>query len=117
MKISALPPFIIIGLLCMTLSCKKKDNNETTPFTKDGLHGYSQKGPFVNGSTLTIYELDASYTQTGNSFNTQIKDNLGTFELPGISLQSSYAKLKADGFYFNEIKNANSASPITLYAF
>lgn len=102
----------IIGLV----SCKKDKETAVSTFTKDKISGSSQKGPFLNGSSLTVFELDAAYSQTGNSFNTQILDNLGSFEVNNLSLVSPYTKLKADGFYFNEITNANSISPITLYA-
>lgn len=107
---------IIITFLFATIlvACKEKDDEPT--FTKDKISGVSQKGPFLNGSSLTVYELDENFAQTGQSFNTQILDNLGSFELNNISLLTQYAKLKADGFYFNEIKNSNSVSSITLYA-
>ncbi|MGZ3863824.1 MAG: hypothetical protein ACXVPN_01780 [Bacteroidia bacterium] len=112
--IKVLPVLIAIVLL----SCKKDSKvvPPAQPFTKAKVSGLSQKGPFLNGSALTIYELDASFAQTGKSFNTQILDNLGSFEINNISLVTQYAKLKADGFYFNEVSNANSGSPISLYA-
>jgi len=107
---------ILILLLIFLFSCKK-DENTQTQFEKDKIIGVSQKGPFVNGSTMTVYELDAIFNQTGKSFNVQIKDNSGTFELTNISLLTNYVKLKADGFYFNEVRNTNSQAPITLYAY
>jgi hypothetical protein len=112
---------IVITLLATTIlffSCKKKDKEDTTTptFTKDKISGVSQKGPFLNGSSLTVYELDEYFAQTGKSFNTQILDNLGSFELSNITLLTHYAKLKADGYYYNEINNTNSIGPITLYA-
>ncbi|MDP3444043.1 MAG: hypothetical protein Q8T08_14400 [Ignavibacteria bacterium] len=101
----------------IAMSLMACDKNENPSFTKAKIEGLSQKGPFVNGSSLTLFELDDSYAQTGKSFNTQIVDNLGSFELSNIGIQTSFAKLKADGYYFNEIKNTNSASSIALYAF
>ena len=99
------------------VSCKKDDKETVTTFEKDKISGSSQKGPFLNGSALTVLELNAyDFSQTGQSFNTQILDNLGSFEIANLSLVSPYAKLKADGFYFNEITNANSIAPISLYA-
>lgn len=92
-------------------ACKKESS-----FTKEKIEGYSQKGPFINGSSLTFYELDENLTQTGKSFNTQIIDNSGSFEISNISIETSFVKLKADGFYYNEITNTNSSSSITLYA-
>lgn len=113
---------VITSLLSLILFSCSKDNVEISPgpkvetFTKALIDGKSQKGPFLNSSSLTLFELDNSFTQTGNVFNTQILDNLGSFQLNNINIQTSYAKLKADGFYFNEILNSNSTAPITLYA-
>ena len=88
----------------------------TAPITKDKVSGYVQKGPYLNGTSVTIYELDANLNQTGKTFNTQISNNYGLFELSNISFASQFVELKADGYYFNEVSGSNSASPITLYA-
>ena len=93
---------------------KEKDTSNT--FTKEKLIGYLQKGPFVNGSSLTVFELDGNYSQTGKSFSTQILDNTGAFGLSNINIISNFVKIIADGYYFNEVGNSNSQAPITLYA-
>ncbi|MCE9540694.1 MAG: hypothetical protein K8R85_15960, partial [Bacteroidetes bacterium] len=109
----------IIGLtffLAPILFGCNKDKDVTPQFTKDEISGVSQKGPLLNGSSLTLYELDNSFSQTGKSFNTQILDNSGLFEIFNLNLTTQFAKLKADGFYYNEVTNANSLSSISLYA-
>ncbi len=108
--------YLTLFLVITFCGCKKDNVEQSHLYTKDKLIGTSQKGPFVNGASLTMFELDANFGQTGKSFNTQILDNSGAFEISNISLVSNYAKLKADGFYFNEVSNANSQAPITLYA-
>jgi hypothetical protein len=107
---------LLVAIVLM--ACKKTDHEETTtpPFTKGKIDGVSQKGPFLNGSSVTAFELDENFAQTGKSFNTQISDNLGSFELDNISLLTHYIKLKADGYYFNEVQNSNSLSSVSLYA-
>ena len=80
------------------------------------LQGYVQKGPFINGSSVSIYDLKSDLTPTGKIFNTQIKDNKGTFGIDNLSLSSNYVCLKADGFYYNEVLGKQSVSQITLYA-
>lgn len=80
------------------------------------IEGQVQKGPFISGSSVTIYELDENLTPTGMSFNTPIKDNQGTFSLSNIPLDTTFVKLKADGFYYNEIKGKLSDAQISLYA-
>jgi hypothetical protein len=109
--------FLIIFLILTVYSCKKdKLDNSPQPFTKNELSGYSQKGPFVNGSSLTLFELNSNYSQTGNVFNTQLLDNTGIFQLSNLTLSTSFAKLKADGYYYNEVANTVSQSQLTLYA-
>jgi len=84
----------------------------------DGVNisGYAQKGPFLNGSSVILSELNESLTQTGSTFTSQIIDNTGAFEITGISLASNYAALRVDGYYFNEVCGEQSNSQITLNA-
>ncbi|WKN32405.1 hypothetical protein PZB74_03465 [Porifericola rhodea] len=84
-------------------------------FTVD-LSGYVQKGPFINGTAITVSELDSNLTATGKNFTTQIEDNKGAFSLKGIQLQYNFVQLQADGFYFDEVKGEKSAAHLTLFA-
>lgn len=97
----------------------KKDNEILSPSstasgTNKTITGSAQKGPFLNGSSISVYELFSNYSQTGRSFNTQIIDNSGSFTLSNIPLISNYVQIRADGFYFNEVCGSNSIAPITL---
>jgi len=79
--------------------------------------GVSQKGPFVNGSSVTVQELDGeSLAQTGGSFEGKIKNDMGEFSVKVKNLESQYALLKANGFYRNEVTGEKSKSQVTLYA-
>jgi len=106
------------------ISCEKEPQNTGLPTTdsldvnvyKEKISGYVQKGPFNNGTDIMVYELNNKLEQTGNSFNTQITNNSGLFELNSIKLQSNYVEIKASGFYFNEVSNNNSVAQLTLYA-
>lgn len=102
--------------LVIFYGCKKDKNDDPLLIIKDAVSGNSQKGPFVNGSSLEMFELDNNFVQTGKTFSTQILDNSGSFEILNISLVSNYVKLKAEGFYYNEVKNITSQAPITLFA-
>ncbi len=111
------PIYSIIGLFAigmMLLSSCKDDSPEV--LTKAKLTGYIQKGPFLNGTSISVSELNKDLSQTGKVFNTQITDNQGTFDISNIQLTSPYIELKADGFYFNEVTGATSSSQLTLYA-
>ncbi|MEQ9442502.1 MAG: hypothetical protein RIG62_25915 [Cyclobacteriaceae bacterium] len=80
------------------------------------LKGYVQKGPFINGTAITLSELNEKLIATGRNFTTQIADNKGSFSLKEIPLQTTYVQLQADGFYFDEVKGEKSAAQLTLFA-
>ncbi len=81
------------------------------------ISGVSQKGPFVTGSAVKLYELDGkSYSQTGKSFTGKITTDDGKFSVSSVTLASQYALLEANGYFRNEITGNKSNGPITLYA-
>jgi len=95
----------------------ESSSGEEKPVTgKSIFSGYAQKGPFINGSSVTISELDMNLDQTGRIYLTTIADNSGSFEKKNMELVSNYVALKADGYYFNEISGKTSTGQITLYA-
>ena len=105
----------LVLLIYVLVSCEKKDNN-TDNLSVDKISGYVQKGPYLNGSSISMSELSSDLIQTGKTYSSQIFDNKGSFELRGLELISRFIELKADGFYFNEIRNSNSTAQLTLYA-
>lgn len=102
----------VLILALLFTSCDKQEL-----VTKSEIKGFVQKGPFLNGTAIEIYELDENYNQTGKSFSTQIFNNSGEFSFNNLSLVSPYILIKATGFYFNEITGENSVAPISLYSF
>ncbi len=109
--------FVLLGF-GLFLSCQDSNENiePQTAISKAVFSGYVQKGPFVNGSSLTILELDEYLDQTGKNYFTTISNNQGGFEKKNIELVSNYVTLKADGYYFNEVSGKTSTGQITLYA-
>jgi hypothetical protein len=105
--------FLLIIFAAVIVSCEK-DGNDV--IKKERINGFAQKGPFNNGTSVTISELDKNLTQTGKTFSTQIIDNKGTFEIENIEFSSRFVELKADGFYFDEVANENSSARLVLYA-
>jgi len=103
-------------------SSVKKDSKESSSSTEKivvkskSISGVSQKGPFVKGSTVNVYELDSSLAQTGKSFTGKINSDDGKFSVKSVSLTNKYALLEANGYFRNEITGEKSKSPITLYA-
>lgn len=107
----------LIGLtFIFILSCDKENPQETFPVYFEKLSGKVQKGPFLNGTSITIAELNGMMGQTGKNFGTQITDNSGSFELSQFGLNSQFVELKADGFYYNEIYDESSSARLILYA-
>ena len=105
----------IILFTIIVFSCEKENDNGVN-LNLDKVTGFVQKGPFLNGTAITISELTSDLISTGKNFSSQILDNRGTFEIRNVDLTSQYVELKADGFYFNEVSNSNSPAQLTLYA-
>ncbi len=89
--------------------------SSTEPMIKT-LSGAVQKGPYLNGTSLTFFELSETLSQTGKSYNAQIKDNSGNYSLNDIAFTSNYVMIKADGFYYDEVTGKVSESLLPLYA-
>ena len=116
--------FIGMTLLMATfianfIACSKEkviEEPPQKPVIKTAFNGYVQKGPYINGSSVTITLLDDQLGQTGTVYSTRIADNSGSFEERNIELISPFAELKADGYYFNEVEGDVSNAPLSLYA-
>ena len=94
-----------------------QDDEQVTQQQKSvSIAGYVQKGPFINGTAITVSELDQKLIATGKNFTTQIIDNKGAFGLKDIQLQSDFVQLIAEGFYFDEVRGEKSAAQLTLFA-
>ena len=106
----------IITFLLLFLLSSCDDKVETKNIQKETFSGFAQKGPFLNGTSVTISELDASLNQTGRSYSTTVENNSGSFEQKQIELISPYVQLKADGYYFNEVSGESSTGQLSLYA-
>ena len=94
--------------------------SEQTPVVsieKKSISGISQKGPFVEGSSVKLYELRSKdYALTGKNFTGKINSNDGKFSLSSVTLSSQYALLEANGYFRNEVTGKKSRGTITLNA-
>ena len=79
------------------------------------VNGYIQKGPFVQGTEVTMRTLRYDLAPTGQTYTGTIEDNSGSFVVRG-TIRNRYAELSADGYYFNEVSGALSTSKLTLQA-
>lgn len=105
---------ILLGLLIgigILYSCSEEFDNSINKYS---ISGVAQKGPYVKGSQIEISELTESLTQTGKNFNSELKNDLGEFDIADIELKSTKIEITADGFYFNEVLGSLSQSRLML---
>ena len=76
------------------------------------MSGAIQKGPFVQGSDITIQPLNKKLKPIGQMYTTQTTNDAGMFEMDGVN--SKYAEIIATGYYYDEVEGKISASPLTL---
>uniref|UniRef100_UPI0025E77D3A FISUMP domain-containing protein n=1 Tax=uncultured Fibrobacter sp. TaxID=261512 RepID=UPI0025E77D3A len=117
---------VAMFLVTLLLAACGDDNKNAGGTVEDGevvaivdktISGVSQKGPFVNGSSVTVQELNGkTLAQTGLGFEGKIKNDLGEFSVKVNKLESQYALLKANGYYRNEVRGDKSKGQVTLYA-
>ena len=95
------------------------DDPERQATSMESLVGYTQKGPFVRGSTVYLYELESGRTlkQTNGNFTSNILGDDGRYRFLARDLVSQYAMLVVDGNYRNEVTGKVSNNTIRLKAF
>ena len=103
-----------IGLV--SCSDPKDEIDEEFIQTPHIIKGKVEKGPLVRGSQIDMRTLDKSMVPTGNSYTTTIENNTGDFNYGSLKVNSPYAKLTADGYFFNEVNGGLSNSTIRLDA-
>lgn len=116
MKIMKQWAVILFGGLLLSSCVQEEEDLGGDEIAKTSIVGVVQKGPFINGSSISMFELSDALVPSGKTFNGQISDNQGSFELEYGTLLSNYVKVRADGYYYNEVSGQNSSSQLTLYA-
>ena len=111
--------FIVVFFLW---TCSKDSKSPSEPeqppivVNLTSLNGQAQKGPFNNGTSINVAELSNILSPTGRNFSSSITDNTGRFAVANVQLESPYVELRANGYYFNEVKNEISSGQLNLYA-
>jgi len=116
MKIMKQWAVVLLGGLLLSSCVQEEEDLGGDEIAKTSIAGVVQKGPFINGSSISLFELSDALVPSGKTFNGQISDNQGSFELEYGTLLSNYVKVRADGYYYNEVTGQNSSSQLTLYA-
>ena len=113
--------------VCTLLACSgdcssgnpvDEQNSDDVSVAETEITGVTQKGPFLMGSKVQMFEISngRSLNQTGKSFNGKISNDKGEFKINGSKLVSQYVVLEASGYYRNENTGKNSNSELTLLA-
>lgn len=100
------PTAIDCILLASLAACSKAEQGLVSG--EYSIDGRAQKGPFIQGTTVRISELDSNLVPTGRSFETTIGSDTGEFSLPAVLLESQFVRLSANGFYFNVVTGERS---------
>lgn len=98
-------------------SCSDNDETEDS-FTPKvfNVMGKVEKDPMIRGSHVDMRTLDEYMTPTGSFYSATIDNNLGDFNYGALKINSPYAQLTADGYFFNEIDGELSEGTIKLDA-
>ena len=93
-------------------------DSEMVAVSLDSLVGYTQKGPFIRGATVYLYELDNGRTlkQTSGNFTSNITRDDGYYKFSARDLVSQYAMVVVDGYYRNEVTGEPSDAELRLKA-
>ncbi|GBU25686.1 hypothetical protein R83H12_02341 [Fibrobacteria bacterium R8-3-H12] len=106
--------------ITLTLSCSGDSGGgggggNDRSIKKEKITGISQKGPFSDGASVRIYELDANFEETKNFFDGTTDGN-GNFEIQikNGKLASPYISIVVSGKYVSEVSGQPSTDQITL---
>lgn len=98
-------------------SCSSSDDDGTVDPVSKQIAGHIEKGPFVQGSEVTLTDLNKDLSQSGKSFTTNTSSDLGSFDFgQTLDLSSGLVELKTSGYFYNECTGKLSNSQITLKA-
>lgn len=85
--------------------------------TERTISGVVQKGPYAQGASVSVHELDAGVLLlTGNHYEGKVQNDSGAYSVTFDEFESPYAILEASGLFRNELTGAKTKSSVTLYA-
>lgn len=81
---------------------------------KLSITGVCQKGPFIEGAVVNLYELDGeTYKQTDKNVISTVVENYGKYSI-SVPVTYQNALLEVTGYYLSEIRDGRSRDSITL---
>lgn len=109
--------FLAISLALILVGCKDGGNTTLTAPTlsKSTLTGVGQKGPFVEGSSVSLCQLNTSTANCANAkITTSTTGVTGAFKAD--LNWSGWTQITISGNSFNEYTGENTTTPLTLDA-
>ena len=103
--------FVAFAVVFALTSCSSSDDDGVGGPISTQIFGLIEKGPFVQGSEVTLTDLNKDLSQSGKSFSTNTSNDLGNFEFDQtLDLSSGLVELKTSGYFYNECtgKKTNS---------
>ncbi|HQJ61326.1 MAG TPA: hypothetical protein PKV35_10035, partial [bacterium] len=97
----------------VTVDDTEKSDDDSVDPGKYKIAGYVQKGPFVQGSEITIAEIDSELVPIGTSYTTSTEDDFGSFQISK-EMSTNFVEVTSSGFYFNEVEGKLSTAAISF---
>ena len=95
--------------------CSSSEGGSSSEVSATSLNGVAQKGPFVEGSKVSLCRLDEKLICTSDVLETVVTDEKGTYRFEKLPW-NGLSKLSVSGYYFDEVTNKKSTSPVTITA-
>jgi hypothetical protein len=107
----------LLSLFILSIFIISCDSEDLADVQVSNINGVFQKGPYLSGTKIDLYELSEDLVQTGKTFTTNITDNKGNYSFNNIELSSKLIQLDGLGYYYNEVLGGNSESQLMLSAY
>ncbi|MCF0222308.1 MAG: hypothetical protein HUK19_08445 [Fibrobacter sp.] len=89
---------------------------ETQGIAREKIDGLCEKGPFLKGSEVYLYELDSTTLEkTGKKFKSTIASDKGDFSFKDVEMGSRYALFEGSGYYTNDVTGKKSKDKASMY--
>lgn len=116
----------LAAMVVLMAACSSSDDKSVAGGTTEdagiiadlNVAGVAQKGPFVEGSAVTMQGIDCKTLKfTDEVFEGEVKNDKGDFTVDSVILSASTCTLfEVTGKYRNEVTGKKSAGEITLHA-
>lgn len=126
-KLTILSVLVIVFLFLVSCGDKNESKNDDSNTNDENaqndddsvdpgkykIAGFVQKGPFAQGSEITIAEIDSELVPIGTSYTTSTEDDFGSFQISK-EMSTNFVEVTSSGFYFNEVEGKLSTAAISF---